>query len=525
MNEDFYGDPILLEKFTELTSDIHKTYDEGTCVCFAGAHGRGKQLALDTELPTPDGFIKLSELKEGDRLFDENGNVCNVTALHPINISPESYEVEFDDGVKIKACADHKWSTLSLAERRGEKNGPSVRTTKELIKTLRVGGVQQIANHSIPCSKPLKYSEKKLPISPYVLGAWLGDGTSADGSITSADKQIVDEIEKEGYLTSVRSSTVNNASKASVYRVGALMPYKRGLCIGRLRQELDNLNLLNNKHIPEEYMRGSFEQRLSLVQGLMDTDGTCDKSGKAEFCSVLPGLAKQLCELLLSFGIKANVTRHKSAINGRHYKDRYRIACTTQLPIFRLKRKLDRLRLEKTQLNRTTHRYIVDIRPISSVPMRCITVDSPSHLFLVTRSCIATHNSMTVTNVLKKASVTGYQCLYTTLDDIVSMAVNGPHDQKFKARKELTMVDFLVIDEFDPRHMKAGASADLFGRQLENVFRRRAESNLPTFMCTNSPQVLDSFDGALRESIASLMHFMTIVTVLGKDARDPKNRK
>ena len=104
------------------------------------------------------------------------------------------------------------------------------------------------------------------------------------------------------------------------------------------------------------------------------------------------------------------------------------------------------------------------------------------------------------------------------------MAVSGPMDQKFKARKELTMVDFLVIDEFDSRHMTTGASADLYGRQLENVFRRRSENKLPTFMCTNSPQILDSFEGPIRQSVASLMNYVTIVTVMGKDGRDPKNR-
>jgi len=128
------------------------------------------------------------------------------------------------------------------------------------------------------------------------------------------------------------------------------------------------------------------------------------------------------------------------------------------------------------------------------------------------------------TNILKKAVVKGYQCLYTTLGDIVSVLVSGPIDQKFKARQELAMVDFLVIDEFDSRHMTTGASTDLHGRQLEHVFRRRVENKLPTFMCTNSPQVLDTFEGAIRQSVSSLMYHVTTVTVVGKDGRNPKNR-
>jgi DNA replication protein DnaC len=81
------------------------------------------------------------------------------------------------------------------------------------------------------------------------------------------------------------------------------------------------------------------------------------------------------------------------------------------------------------------------------------------------------------------------------------------------------MVDFLVIDEFDPRHMTEGASSDLFGRQMEDIFRRRSENKLPLFMCTNSPNVIDSFAGPIKQSIDSLMSYATVIPVLGKDFR------
>lgn len=124
------------------------------------------------------------------------------------------------------------------------------------------------------------------------------------------------------------------------------------------------------------------------------------------------------------------------------------------------------------------------------------------------------------TNILKRAVEKGYQCLYTTLSDVVSNAVSGPIDQKFKTRKELIMVDFLVLDEFDPRYMPTDASSDLFGRQMEEVFRKRTENQLPTFMCTNSPNVIDSFQGPIKQSIESLMNFTTTITVVGKDFRE-----
>lgn len=90
-----------------------------------GDRVRGRQLSLDTELPTPKGFIKLADLQEGDQLFDENGNICNVVKLHPINLTPEAYKVTFDDGTEIEACAEHLWSVNS-----------KIKNTKEILQSL-----------------------------------------------------------------------------------------------------------------------------------------------------------------------------------------------------------------------------------------------------------------------------------------------------------------------------------------------------------------------------------------------------
>lgn len=142
-----------------------------------------------------------------------------------------------------------------------------------------------------------------------------------------------------------------------------------------------------------------------------------------------------------------------------------------------------------------------------------------------TSFCLAGKNgigkSMAVCCILKKASQKGYSCLYTTLVDIVNCIVSKNED-KFTARRELIMVDFLVIDEFDPRHI-ADAGSDLYGRLLEDIFRKRAENKMPTFMCTNSPNVVEEcFDGALKQSMTSLMNYVEMVPVLGVDFRKVK---
>lgn len=127
--------------------------------------------------------------------------------------------------------------------------------------------------------------------------------------------------------------------------------------------------------------------------------------------------------------------------------------------------------------------------------------------------------TMTSCCILKQAALVGYSCLYVALGDIVNLVANASNEEKFIGRKELMTVDFLVIDEFDPRWMATDNAADFYGRVLEDIFRARIQNRLPTFMCTNSPKVTDSFTGSLKKSIESLMKRMEIVPVLGSDFR------
>jgi DNA replication protein DnaC len=123
-------------------------------------------------------------------------------------------------------------------------------------------------------------------------------------------------------------------------------------------------------------------------------------------------------------------------------------------------------------------------------------------------------------SILKKAVNKGFSGLYTTLSDIVSALTQADNEEKFLARRELCMVDFLVIDEFDPRFMATENAADLYARTLETVFRTRSQNKLPTIMCTNSPNVVESFSGSLKASVGSLVSgYLKIVPVIGEDFR------
>lgn len=515
MEKDWVGDPRLLAKYNEYIADLKNSYINGKSLCLQGSHGVGKQLCLETDLPTPTGFIKLKDLKEGDQLFDEEGNICNVTKLHPINISPESYRITFDDHTIVDACADHLWLTYTRNDRVKKRN-PTIKPTKKIFQTLLFNnGIRKAANHSISCTKPLNYKKQELPINPYLFGLWLGDGDIYNGLIETADLDILKE-----YSCHIVTSSISDKSKSVAIRVDGLS------------DKLKKLNLLKKKksdsyigkHIPDIYLYSSYEDRLSLLQGLLDSDGSCNKYGGIEFITVIPKLAEQVCQLIKSFGIKTNINVNESYLYETKHKDRHRITFSTKLPVFKLKRKLDKIKLSKSQLSRTEHRFIINIEKIDPKPMRCITVDSPSHLYLITRSFLPTHNTMAATSILKKASNKGYSCLYTTLSDMVNVLSSYNSDDKYVARRELMLVDFLVIDEFDSRFMPSENAADLYARNLENIFRTRSQNKVPTLMCTNSPNIVNSLNGALQQSIDSLMNgYMEKFSVLGKDIRKVKS--
>ena len=351
---------------------------------------RGRQLCLETELPTPTGFIKLKDLKEGDELFDEKGDICHVIKLYPIQETPEAYRVFFDDGTTVDACAEHLWSTHTKNERiiKNINKIPTVKNTKEILNTLTIkcGNGKVENNHSIPICLPLRYPAKELLIDPYLLGLWLGHGNRY-GCIETEDPEILNNFQHKIIKSSINHKSNWEISKSNSYRIIGLTTALRklGLAYTPDRSGKFANNGFYHKKIPDQYMYSSFEQRLALLQGLMDSYGCSRTDGRSEFVQskYRKKLVYQVRELIQSLGIKTSLYNVK-------YQDRYRIQFYTTLPVFRLNRKFSNI---KTQLKKSNKRFITNIEPIQSKPMRCITVDSTSHLYLITKSFIPTHNT------------------------------------------------------------------------------------------------------------------------------------
>jgi len=398
----------------------------------------GKALDVNTPIPTPDGWTTMRQVQPGDVVLDDKGNPTTVMAVSEVFSDHDCYELTFSNGERIVADAGHRWLTSARVDRIGGNqdaefrrargilagvvrhgtgadvtiaravNGESaitrVRTTDEIFKTQKYGK-RNDRNHSISVSAALQLPEVILPVDPYILGAWLGDGTSASASITcgSQDKDAMMRLIQEtgyGAVAHPRGDSWNISIRATEIdlfgdRVHVSRSSKENLA-ARLRR----LNVLNNKHIPAQYLRASVDQRLSLLQGLMDTDGTIDKKGRVlSYTSVNEQLAVGVAELLSTLGIKYGIRQNVMTCNGRLVPgtayDIQFMAFRDELPVFRLTRKLDRMRrrAECSVSPRSKTIQISEVRQVEPRPVKCIQVESESSMFLCGRTMIPTHNS------------------------------------------------------------------------------------------------------------------------------------
>ena len=394
----------------------------GTSVIFAGRRG-GKLLGVDELIPTPTGFKRNGDLVDGDLVFGEDGKPHEVLYAHPIE-EAEAFKVSFDDGTFTYAHAGHLWHTYTHNERKNlrrrktyaepvlapglcecgcgapvksgkryvhghharlqAKNRPidgGVRTTAEIAATLKTKSSKEESNHAIKLASAVELPERPLPIDPYCFGFWLGDGNADSAILTCGDedsqfvgKQFIDA----GYSFEPLPSGLMRYSIRGI-----------GLC---------DMGVLNNKHIPHDYLWSSVNQRLSLLQGLMDSDGHGAKDGAVEFCNTNLTLAEGVYHLAASLGLKPHFSEGIATLYGKDCGPKYRVTWTASLPVFRLPRKLAALKSIPAR-PWSKWRYITSVEPVGKMQMRCITTTNPTHLYLFGKNFNVTHNSQLVSAI------------------------------------------------------------------------------------------------------------------------------
>ena len=247
----------------------------------------GKQLSLDTLIPTPDGFTTMGEIQVGDTVFDENGNMCHVVAKSKVDFKEQAYRITFKDDQIIDAGEQHQW----CGEYTSGKRKKCIMTTGELFRMPRDNGSFRFR---IAVAQPIQTAEIFPPIEPYLMGYWLGNGNAVKPEIT------VQTCDISGVLSKIlpfypNLIAWNNVGNSVIFRIPEL---KKIL-----------MKSFHDKIIPTEYLRSSYYQRLELLQGLMDSDGCVSEiKGQAIYTSTEKKLAESVSELLWSLGIKNTIS-------------------------------------------------------------------------------------------------------------------------------------------------------------------------------------------------------------------------
>ncbi|WP_322934423.1 replicative DNA helicase [Actinacidiphila alni] len=460
------GVPTGFTDLDSLTNGLHP----GQMIVIAARPAMGKALALDTPLPTPTGWTTMGAVQVGDELLAADGTPTRVVATTEVMTGHTCFEITFDDGTTVIADADHQWLTETRSSRRAARQygaddrraRAAIRTSKEIAATLRCDTLADARfNHTVKNPAPLDLPPADLPVPPYTLGAWLGDGHSDSARITSADPEVVRRVEREGLEARRSGSSITYSLGFAVERpapaerscvvcgkafvpklahvrtcgrscggrariVSAPVPHtacvdcgtecfsasaepRCATCArrhGSLLVVLRDLGVLGDKHIPQEYLRASVEQRRALLAGLLDTDGTVNRKGSVQFGVTNRALAEGFRELLMSLGYRCGTAAKRVKGRSEETSTLHIVTFTTDDDVFGLERKR-RMHRERRRPStaRLTQRVITAAREIPSVPVRCVQVDNPDHMYLATRSMVPTHNSTLALDFARACSI------------------------------------------------------------------------------------------------------------------------
>lgn len=381
----------MVEPMNELASR------DKDALIFVGPAQSGKPIALDTPIATPSGWDVFGNITVGDKVFSIDGTVCTVIHETEVYHDRKCYRITFDDGSSVVCDEVHPWSVNDTWAK--DPYTLVVKETSELYEKYKIttANGKHRYRYSIPNAEPLDLPQRELPIEPYLLGLWLGDGDSTLGYLNlnlKDGQEIVNQLQKRGHVCEVLPSAAN--------RRGTIVRVK----VHGLLEKLIREKLVCRKSIPNEYLRASESQRRDLLKGLLDTDGTVTKRGQVEVALSNRGLYEGLQELIHTLGYKTNVNARipKYTYKGVLKEGRVSYKITFQPDqgedVFTLNRHIHRIEeyrfSVKTRDSYTSRRFIRKIEPVDSVPVKCIGVDHPTHLFLVGEQMVPTHNTQSL---------------------------------------------------------------------------------------------------------------------------------
>jgi hypothetical protein len=328
-----------------------------------------KGLALDTPLPTPTGWTTMRKVQVNDEVLGANGLPTKVLGKSEIK-NIRTFTLTFKGGERVVADEEHLWSVAV---------GKMGTYKTQVMNTLELMGVLKDATVKIRNTQALDSPDAALPIDPYVLGVWLGDGAKDSATVHNPDNRVFDAVTERGYEVG-QPFNIKNEGACQARTVKGLY--------AQLREQ----GLLNNKHIPVQYLRASKRQRMALLQGLMDTDGYYNhaRGGRVSMQTTAQWQAEAVYDLVCSLGWTCQFNPIKVGWqNGS--KGGYSVEFTPQEPVF--KARTENLGFKTSE--RSLYRYLISVTEVYNTPTQCIMVDAEDSLYLCTRGYIPTHNTTT----------------------------------------------------------------------------------------------------------------------------------
>ena len=394
--------------------------------------GTQKAQPLYSKVLTPEGFVRMGDIRVGTKVISGTGNVCNVTGVYPQGVKP-IYELTFDDGSKCRCSDEHLWTVQTRDDRRRKNQDGSEKyrtiTLNQMLKNFKVENGKR-SNYSIDYVPKIEFGQKAYELHPYVLGVLLGDGSLSSGNldVTTKDSEVLDNLRlflPEGFSLNQKSDIVYRIVEKHKKRYSTLRAILK-------KYGLDNKKS-GEKFIPPDYLVGSYEQRLWLLRGLMDTDGSATES-YCSYATISSELADNVVELVHSLGGYASKNKRKAGYiqgNGEYKRcnDYYELIiefCSDMDSIFALQRKAGKYKPRR----KTMKRFITDIQYIEDDECQCIYIDDASHLY-ITDNYVITHN--TTLEKFFASWVIGkhpddFSLFYSHSGDITRMFYDGIYD-------------------------------------------------------------------------------------------------
>lgn len=372
-----------------------------------GTTGTGKSIpdTWDIPAPVPGGYVKNGDLKPGDFVYNQVGKPVRVDSIHPQGLRTV-YRMTLTDGRQINCARDHLW-TYKNRVGNGSKTWKTV-TTEELMKKQLArpcAGGRVAYGYVIPQNEAVEREAVNYKLDPYAMGAVIGNGIlgTYGFEFSSDDRETVAQLETIFGLPAKKKKT----GYTWYFVVSENEKNDKLLQTRDILQEVPELigKKSGEKFIPDIYKFGSIEQRWTLIQGLFDTDGTIQGSSRfnVSYSTTSERLAHDVQEVLWSLGIMSSIRPHSNKRDWNEsetfdYHVHVKVQNKDKAKFFRLPRKLERAMKAREVVKAREKKFdTVAIKSIEKldykVPMTCIMVDDPEHLYLAGREHIVTHNT------------------------------------------------------------------------------------------------------------------------------------